>query len=108
MSETYARWFFAKRTLYPMERVYWMELNARWISEQEQAHPGFGTALRAVALEALAAGDGPGMRKALSALAVVGTAADLPALDHLAAKSGAVGKDAGAAAWEIRHREAAV
>ena len=101
----YARWWFTHYGLYTMDRVFFMEENVRRIADQEKAYPDFRDQLRAVALEALGADDERTVRRALSALAIVGYGVDLAAIREVAElQRGAVAKDSGAAEWEITHR----
>jgi len=80
-------------------------LARQWIEETAEARPGFREHLRSVALEALA---GPNLllvRRGLMALSIVGTQADLPALDPLRASAvRGIAADARYAAFEIKHR----
>lgn len=84
-----------------------MEQNYQRVADQEAAHPGFAAELRQFALETLgAAEDELAGRRALSALAVVGSRPDLAAVSAVGeARGGAIRKDAGAAAYEIEHRD---
>jgi hypothetical protein len=102
---TYVASWFRHYGFYTMDRPFFLEENARRVAEQDGAHPGFSRSLRELALEALTSEDEAAVRRALSALAVVGEVTDIPAI-RSAASGGGVGvtKDAGTAVYEIEHR----
>jgi len=102
---TYVAWWFRRYGFYTMDRPFFLEENARRVAEQEGAHPGFSESLRVFALEALTSEDEATVRRALSALAVVGEVGDIPAIRSASSEGGpAVTKDVGTAVYEIGHR----
>lgn len=101
----YARWWFKHYGLYTMDRPFFLQENRRRVADQAEAHRGFETALRAVALEALAGEDQLTARKALSALAVVGLEGDIDTVRAAGEdRGGNIAKDARTAVYEIEHR----
>lgn len=86
----------------------WIERNRTWIEQEASLHPGFGDALRTIALDALGSDEPFEVRRALSALAVLGRPDDVPRLRAVASeRGGLLARDAGAAVSEIeKHRRA--
>jgi hypothetical protein len=110
MVEELARHFFRRHTIYPFARPFWVALNREWIEEQARLYPGFGSALRAIALEALEAGiedvDANQVRRALGAVAVVGLPRDVARLLAISDLHGGLfAKDIRAAVYEIEHHD---
>ena len=92
-----------------MERPSWMRWSVDLVAEQEQAHPGFASALRLAALRGLTSEDDRLTRRALAALAVVGQRMDVESINASVANRGsAVQADARTAIFEIEHRAPAV
>lgn len=107
MNEDHARRYWQGHSIPSLDQGSpWIERNRAWIAEQVTLHPGFGDALRHIALEALGSEQPLDVRRALSALAVLGTDDDVPRLRAVASeRGGIVARDAGAALQEIeRHR----
>lgn len=80
-------------------------LAQEWLEQASVAYDGFALCLREVALAALADADLGIVRRAIIALATVGTAADLPQLEALAegAPEG-VSAEARATIYELQRR----
>lgn len=109
MSEEHARHYWQRRSIPCLDQGRdWLERNRTWIEEEASRHPGFGDALRTIALDALGSDESFDVRRALSALAVLGTPDDVPRLREVAnERGGVVARDAGAAVSEIeKHRRA--
>jgi hypothetical protein len=103
LSDNYVRhWFVhhALQTTTPTLRA----LARKWIEEADEARPGFTEQLRTVALEALSGSDRDLARRGLIALSVVGTVADLKAIEAMGVGTDGVAADARYAAFEIKQR----
>jgi hypothetical protein len=96
LNEDYVRHWFAHhalRTTTPTLRA----LARKWIEEAEEARPGFAEQLRT--------GPDPDLaRRGLVALSVVGTGADLKAIEAIGAGTDGVAAAARYAAFEIKQR----
>jgi hypothetical protein len=110
MNDEHARHYWQRHSIPCLDQgSVWIERNRSWIEEQASLHPGFGDALRSIALDALESEQPLDVRRALSALAVLGTDDDVPRLREVATeRGGIVARDAGAAVEEIeKHRRTA-
>jgi hypothetical protein len=84
-----------------------LSLHGQHIADAQAASPGFATRLRRVALETLEGQDPAWLRRALGALAFVGTKEDVTRISLLMGHSDeGVAKDAGTCLFEIRKRTA--
>jgi hypothetical protein len=79
-----ARDFLLKGMPWDLSRPHFIDFQRLQIAEKVQADPMFATKLREVALEALESDQPSPIRQGLTALAFVGTIADLPVLERLA------------------------
>jgi hypothetical protein len=78
-----------RRTALPLGHANGLVLNRRGIAQLERAHPGFADQLRQAALDAVEGAEPALQRRAVAALAVVGTPADIPALRRAGQRAGA-------------------
>jgi hypothetical protein len=103
MNEEHARLYWQRHSIPCLDQGRdWIARNRSWIEEQVRLHPGFGDALRSIALEALESEQSLDVRRAMSALAVLGTSADVPRIRAVAdGRGGLLARDAGAAVHEI-------
>ena len=101
--------FWLERTAIRLGHPNWLRLAAHWIADVEAGRPGFAARLREVARDVIAGDDVGLVHKGVAALAVVGTAEDLPALARAGeAHGGLVATHARTAAYEIEHRAPAI
>ena len=78
-----------RRTALTLGHPNWLPLSRLLITQIERGRPGFADQLRQAALDALE-GDDPGLQhRAVAALAVVGTPADIPSLRRAGRRAGA-------------------
>jgi hypothetical protein len=98
-----ARDFLLNGMPWDLSRPYWMDAQRENIAQKVQADPMFGAKLREVALEALKSETASILRHGLTALAFVGTSADLPVIDGLRShRDTSVSKDAGTCLYEVK------
>ena len=98
-----ARDFLLKGLPWDLSRPRFMDYQRRQIAEKVQAEPMFAEKLRQVALEVLKSDEPSMIRRALTALAFVGTDADVGPVKALKAHGDpAVSKDASTCLFEIR------
>jgi hypothetical protein len=110
MHEEHARYYWRRHSIPHLDQGRdWIARNRVWIEEQDGLHPGFGDALRAIALDALESDEAFDVRRALSALSVVGTPADVARLREVAEeRGGLLARDADAAVSEIEQQSGSV
>jgi hypothetical protein len=98
-----ARDFLLKGLPWDLSRPHFIDYLREQIADKVQADSMFGTKLRQVALEALRSGQSSIVRRALTALAFVGTHADLGTVEALKThRDAAVSKDAATCLYEIK------
>jgi hypothetical protein len=98
-----ARDFLLKRMPWDLSRPYFMKLQREHIAEKARSNPMFPAKLREVALEALESDEPSVICRGLTALAFVGTTADLPVIECFKTHSDPdVSKDAGTCLYEIK------
>jgi hypothetical protein len=102
-----AKFYMLHRMPWGLSRPRFMDYQRKHIEEMALARPKFPNYLRQAALSALDADDVEIIRRALAALAFVGTPADLPKVTNLVENTNTdLSKDAGTCVFEIelRHR----
>jgi len=102
----YAEHWFAHTDL-RIERPNSLILSKNWIGQVASARPGFDAELRQIALAALNSLQRVLVHRGLAALAVIGTAEDLPAIEPLMPNPDPyISRAASTAHFEIAHRAA--
>lgn len=102
-SLTVARDFLLKGMPWDLSRPRFIDYQREHIADKVQADSLFAAKLRQVALEALKSDQPSTVRRALTALAFVGTAADLGIVNHLKThEDAAVSRDAATCLYEIK------
>jgi hypothetical protein len=98
-----ARDFLLKGMPWDLSQPRFMDFQREHIAQKVQADPMFATKLREVALEALESDEPSVIRRGLTALAFVGTSADVPTIKSFNAHDDSdVSKDARTCLYEIR------